>query len=132
MARKQHQINMAFRSMTTSPVRMGQSRGKELFHITMKRPYEVAFILRVDSAGDDAINDQISQVQGWIEANEYGQVTKIDRWGRRKLAYEIDRQRDGYYVIMEANIDPKGLPEVERNLKLSPAVLRYLIIRADQ
>jgi small subunit ribosomal protein S6 len=98
----------------------------------MKKPYEVAFILRVDSAGDDAINDQISQVQGWIEANEYGQVTKIDRWGRRKLAYEIDRQRDGYYVIMEANIDPKGLPEVERNLKLSSAVLRYLIIRADQ
>jgi small subunit ribosomal protein S6 len=98
----------------------------------MKRPYEIAFIVRIESAGDEAINDQVTQVQGWIEANGAGQVTKIDRWGRRKLAYEIDRQREGYYVIMEANIDPKGLPEVERNLKLSSAILRYLIIRTDE
>ncbi|MBZ0298625.1 MAG: 30S ribosomal protein S6 [Anaerolineae bacterium] len=99
----------------------------------MKRPYEVSFIVRIESSsGDEAINDQITQVQSWIETGEYGQVTKIDRWGRRKLAYEIDRQREGYYVIMEANIDPQGLPEVERNMKLSPAVLRYLIIRADE
>jgi small subunit ribosomal protein S6 len=98
----------------------------------MKRPYEIACIVRIESAGDEAINDQVTQVQGWIEANGAGQVTKIDRWGRRKLAYEIDRQREGYYVIMEANIDPKGLPEVERNLKLSSAILRYLIIRTDE
>ena len=98
----------------------------------MKRPYEIAFIVRIESAGDEAINDQITQVQGWIEANGSGQVTKIDRWGRRKLAYDIDRQREGYYVIMEANVDPKGLPEVERNLKLSSAILRYLVIRTDE
>jgi small subunit ribosomal protein S6 len=98
----------------------------------MKRPYEIAFIVRIESAGDEAINDQITQVQGWIEANELGQVTKIDRWGRRKLAYEIDRQREGYYVIMEASADPTGLPELERNLKLSPAILRYLVIRKDE
>lgn len=98
----------------------------------MKRPYEIAFIIRIESAGDEAINDQVTQVQGWIEANGNGQVTKIDRWGRRKLAYEIDRQREGYYVIMQANVDPLGLPEVERNLKLSSAILRYLIIRTDE
>ena len=97
----------------------------------MKRPYELAFVVRIESSGDEAINDQIAQVQTWVEAEEFGQVTKIDRWGRRKLAYEIDRQREGYYVIMEANIDPKGLPELERNLKLSSAILRYLIVRAD-
>ncbi|MAS34437.1 MAG: 30S ribosomal protein S6 [Anaerolineaceae bacterium] len=98
----------------------------------MKRPYEIAFVVRIESSGDEAINDQISQVQAWVEADEHGQVTKIDRWGRRKLAYEIDRQRDGYYVIMEANVDPVGLPELERNMKLSSAILRYLVIRADE
>src|SRR5690606_16998338 len=98
----------------------------------MRKPYELTFVLRTDSGGDDAINEQISQVQEWIEADEYGQVTKIDRWGRRKLAYEIDRQREGYYVLMEANIDPLGLPELERNLKLTSPILRYLIIRADE
>ena len=81
---------------------------------------------------DAEIAKLIGQVQGWVEANGSGQVTKIDRWGRRKLAYEIDRQREGYYVIMEASVDPQSLPEVERNLKLSPAILRYLIIRTDE
>lgn len=98
----------------------------------MKRPYEISCVLRLESAGDEAINEQIAQIQTWIEADEYGQVTKIDRWGRRRLAYEIDRQREAYYVIMEANVDPKGLPEIERNLKLSSSILRYLIIRADE
>ena len=98
----------------------------------MKRAYELGFIVRIEAGGDEAVNDQIAQVQSWVEADEFGQVTKIDRWGRRKLEYEIDRQREGYYVFMEANIDPEGLPELERNLKLSNAVLRYLVIRADE
>jgi small subunit ribosomal protein S6 len=98
----------------------------------MKRAYELGFIVRIESGGDDAINDQISQVQAWVEADEHGQVSKIDRWGRRRLEYEIDRQREGYYVFIEANIDPAGLPELERNLKLSSNILRYLIIRPDE
>ena len=51
----------------------------------MKRAYELGFIVRIESGGDEAINDQISQVQTWVEAESHGQVTKIDRWGRRKL-----------------------------------------------
>ncbi len=98
----------------------------------MKRAYELALVIRMESGGDDSINEQITNVQAWVEAEELGQVTKIDRWGRRRLAYEIDRQRDGYYVILEANIDPDGLPEIERNLKLASGILRYLIVRADE
>ncbi len=96
----------------------------------MKRAYELGFIVRLDS-NEEVINDSVSQVQTWVEANELGQVTKIDRWGRRKLAYEIDKQRDGYYVFMYADIDPDNLPELERNLKLSTSVLRYLIVLAE-
>lgn len=98
----------------------------------MKRPYELTFIVRTEAAGDEAINEQIGQVQTWVEAEDHGQVTKIDRWGRRRLAYQIDNQREGYYVMMEANIDPEGLPEIERNLKLSTSVLRYLVVRAEE
>ncbi len=96
----------------------------------MKRAYELGFIVRLDS-NEEVINESVSQVQTWVEANELGQVTKIDRWGRRKLAYEIDKQRDGYYVFMYADIDPVNLPELERNLKLSSTVLRYLIVLAE-
>ncbi|MBZ0293762.1 MAG: 30S ribosomal protein S6 [Anaerolineae bacterium] len=97
----------------------------------MRRAYELGFIVRLDP-NEEVINDAISQVQTWVEADELGQVTKIDRWGRRKLAYEIDKQRDGYYVFMYADIDPQNLPELERNLKLSNTILRYLIVLEEK
>jgi small subunit ribosomal protein S6 len=96
----------------------------------MRHPYELTFIVRVDPS-EEVINNTVTQVQGWVEVDNLGQVTKIDRWGRRRLAYEIDKQRDGYYVCMTAEIDPRNLPELERNLRLSPDVLRYLLVRPD-
>lgn len=98
----------------------------------MKRPYEVTFIVRLDNTDDNQVNNTIDQVRGWIETGEQGTVAKIDRWGRKKLAYEIDRQREGYYVLMNADIEAGGLPELERNLNLSPFILRYLVVRADE
>jgi small subunit ribosomal protein S6 len=94
----------------------------------MRNSYELTFIVRIDP-NEEVMNNSVTQVQSWVEADNLGQVTKIDRWGRRKLAYEIDKQRDGYYVCMSADIDPKNLPELERNLRLAPSILRYLIIR---
>lgn len=98
----------------------------------MRRPYEVAFIVRLDVTDENQVNNTIDQVRAWIEAEQLGQVTKIDRWGRRKLAYEIDKQREGYYVLMESQIESHALVELERNLNLSPYILRYLVIRADE
>ena len=120
-----------FRSTQRARVEVGQSQGKEISKFPMRHTYELTFIVRVDPS-EEVINNSVTQVQGWVEADELGQVTKIDRWGRRKLAYEIDKQRDGYYVLMNADIDPKNLPELERNLKLSPTVLRYLLIRPGE
>ncbi len=97
----------------------------------MFNPYELTVIIRNDP-NDETINTAIRQIQSWMEAGDRGKVTKIDRWGRRKLAYEISRQRDGYYVCINGEMDPANLPELERNLKLSPSVLRYLLIRADE
>ena len=97
----------------------------------MRRPYEVAFIVRLDVTDENQVNNTIDQVRAWIEAEQLGQVTKIDRWGRRKLAYEIDKQREGYYVLMESQIESRALIELERNMNLSPFILRYLVIRAD-
>ncbi len=96
----------------------------------MRHSYELTFIVRNDP-NDEVINTTVGQVQGWVEANSLGQVTKVDRWGRRRLAYELDKQREGYYVCMTADMDPANLPELERNLKLSSSVLRYLLIRTD-
>ncbi|MBC7869852.1 MAG: 30S ribosomal protein S6 [Chitinophagaceae bacterium] len=96
----------------------------------MKKAYELTFIVRLDP-NEEVINDMVNQVKNWVETNELGTVTKIDRWGRRKMAYEIDKQREGYYVLMLADIDAANLGELERNLRLSPTVLRHLLIRPD-
>lgn len=96
----------------------------------MKRAYELAFIVRMDP-NQAVIDEAVQQVQDWVEADEMGNITSIDRWGQRRLAYEIDKQRDGYYVIMHVDIDPAALPEIEENLKLSNAILRYLLIRQE-
>ncbi|MDX2160490.1 MAG: 30S ribosomal protein S6 [bacterium] len=98
----------------------------------MKRAYEVAFIVRLDNTDESVINNTVDQVRAWVETGELGQVQRIDRWGRRKLAYEIDKQREGYYVIMESQIEPTALSEIERNMNLSPFLLRYLVIRKDE
>ncbi|NDJ62046.1 MAG: 30S ribosomal protein S6 [Chloroflexi bacterium] len=98
----------------------------------MKRAYELTFIVRLDNTDDNLLNETIEQVRGWVEADQLGQVTKIDRWGRRKLAYEIDNQREGFYVLMESQIEPNSLVELERNLNLSPYILRYLVVRTEE
>jgi small subunit ribosomal protein S6 len=119
----------AFRFALDTHSDAGQTRGKETKIFPMRKAYELTFIVRLDP-NEEVINNAISQVQSWVEADNLGQVTKVDRWGRRKLAYEIDKQRDGYYVYMDAEMDPKNLTELERNLKLSSSILRHLIVRA--
>lgn len=98
----------------------------------MKRAYELTFIVRLDGMDDASINNTVDQVRAWVEADELGQISKIDRWGRRKLAYEIDKQREGYYVMFDSKIEPRAIGEIERNLNLSPYVLRYLFVRTDE
>jgi small subunit ribosomal protein S6 len=53
----------------------------------------------------------------------------VDRWGKRTLAYEIRKKREGYYVLVELTAEPKATAELERHLALSDEVLRHKIIR---
>ncbi len=122
-------MNEDFPLRSVRPYVTGANPGKGAYRFPMKHSYELTFIARLDP-NEEVINNTITQVQQWVEAGEQGNVTKLDRWGKRKLAYEIDKQRDGYYVCMFADIDGAALPELERNLKLSPDVIRYLLIRA--
>ncbi len=121
----------AFRSIWCARIRIGQFRGKEILY-SMKRPYELTFVLRIDP-NEQVMKDNVAKVQSWVEVEETGKVNKIDtnHWGRRRLAYEIDGQREGYYVMMYADIDTDNLEELDRNLKLSPFILRHLLIRTD-
>jgi small subunit ribosomal protein S6 len=96
----------------------------------VNRPYELGFIIpsSVQEADTQAV---ISMVQEWIESKG-GAVTKVNYWGRRRLAYPIDDFREGYYVFLNMDYPPQQLVELERSLQLSDRVIRHLVVRLDE
>jgi small subunit ribosomal protein S6 len=69
----------------------------------------------------DRITKIVSQVGG--------EVGKVDRWGRRRLAYEIARQSEGYYVVVAFTAEPSVIAELERSLHLADEVLRFKVVQ---
>ena len=67
--------------------------------------------------------DRISKVA----AGSGGSVGKIDRWGRRRLAFEISRQKEGYYVVVRFSAEPTTQAELERQLHLADEVIRFKV-----
>ena len=104
----------------------GQSRGKEALPM---RNYELMFILRPD-LDETAVYETVEKVSGWITGSG-GTVDKIDMWGKRPLAYPIRKQKDGQYVLVQAQIEPKFGAELERNLRFQEPVLRFLLTRVQ-
>ncbi len=91
--------------------------------------YEVMYV--IDTAIEDqARADVITRFSGIVE-NNGGKVERVDEWGKRRLAYPINYKTEGYYVLMYMSA-PSDLPrELERNFKISDAILRYLVTRLE-
>jgi small subunit ribosomal protein S6 len=87
------------------------------------REYECLLILpaEADEALVGAATDRIEKVV----AKHSGQVHGVDRWGRRRLAYEIDRRTEGYYVVVTFAAEPSAQAELDRTLNLADEVVRY-------
>lgn len=96
----------------------------------MNRPYELGFIIP-SNIPETETQGVIDTVRGWIESLD-GQVTNVDYWGRRRLAYSIEEFREGYYVFLHMDFAPSRLRELENNLHLSNQVIRHLVIRLDE
>ncbi len=87
--------------------------------------YEVVLILQPDLE-EAVISTAVDKVTTWIK-DAGGSVSKNDTWGRRRLAYAIRKQRDGYYVLLTAQMPPSFIHELERNLRLLEPVMRYMV-----
>lgn len=91
------------------------------------RPYEIVIIL--DPSLDDQTNENVvKRTVGQVTASG-GSAGRIERWGRRKLAYEINKKSEGYYVLIEASMPGESVSEINRQLQLSDEVIRHGIIR---
>lgn len=95
------------------------------------REYETIYILRpdVDADGAEKVGSRVSDVIG----REAGRLTKVEAWGRRRLAYDINKHRRGVYMYVKYLGTGRTVSEVERNLRLADSVLKYqtILLRSD-
>lgn len=91
------------------------------------RTYELLFITRgnLDEPTVQANVDRFTKLIG----DQGGAVEKVDHWGKRQFAYEIDHMTDGYYTVIDFQSTPEGLVEVERQLRIADEVVRHKVVR---
>ncbi|MGI6617403.1 MAG: 30S ribosomal protein S6 [Saccharofermentanales bacterium] len=95
----------------------------------MTKKYELLYVLN-GTLRADQLKAQMQRVQELVESVA-DEITDIVEWGRRRLAYEIQDVREGYYVIVHFNMNPEHASELERLLRINDAVMRYLIVLAE-
>ena len=94
------------------------------------RQYELIYIVSPE-ATEQEINDLHAQVEANV-TRFAGELVKTENWGRRKLAYEIGPHREGVYVLELINGSGELMKEIERRLRVSDRILRYLVVRVDE
>jgi len=93
------------------------------------RAYECMFIIspQLDEENTEAVIAKFDK----LITDQGGEVTKTDRMGRRRLAYEIDGNMEGYYTILYFNAEPTLVAELDRVFLITEGVIRHLIVRKD-
>ena len=91
--------------------------------------YEAVYILQPDLS-EEQIAALVAKFKAVVEAN--GTVSEIDEWGKRRLAYPINDENDGYYVLVNFSCEPDFPAELDRVLKITDGVLRSLIVAKDE
>lgn len=92
--------------------------------------YETVFIARQDLS--TAQVEELTKFFSDFITKDGGKITKTENWGLRSLAYRINKNRKGHYVLIETDTPPAALIEMERNMRLHEDVLRYISIRLDE
>jgi small subunit ribosomal protein S6 len=96
----------------------------------MTRKYELVYVVSPD-ASDEQVTELHTQIEGIVQRMG-GQLEKTENWGRRKLAYEIGRHKEGTYVLELINGGGDLMKEIDRRLKVLDYVIRHLVVRIDE
>lgn len=94
------------------------------------RQYEVMYVLRPDLE-EEKVKANVARYSDVITSFG-GEVTNLQEMGKRRLAYEIDKIREGYYVLMNFKANPDAVAEAERLMKINDDVIRFLFVREDK
>lgn len=94
------------------------------------RIYEELFIIRPDATEEEI--DQIVKQLTQLITDSGGIVDKVEKWGNRKLAYTVAKYDEGYYVLIQFQSSPSLVRELERRLRVTDAVIKFLTVRIDE
>ena len=94
------------------------------------RIYEELFIVKPD-APEEELDALVEQLRTQL-TNAGGTVDKVDKWGKRRLAYKVDKYREGAYVLIQFTAGPETVKELERRLRVSDLVIKFLTVRIDE
>ena len=93
------------------------------------KAYELLYIIRPD-LDEEATSALVDRLSGLVATNG-GENLKVDKWGKRRLAYEIDDYKEGQYILMNFDGEGSTSQEIERVIKISDDVIRFLTVRKD-
>lgn len=88
--------------------------------------YEVMVIVK--PADEEVVNATIEKIEALI-ARVGGTVEKVDRWGKRRLAYAVKKFTDGFYVLINFEADPAEIQEIDRVMKINDQILKHLVVK---
>ncbi len=94
------------------------------------RSYELVFIVHPE-VDEDGLTAVTEKVEGLIKRNG-GKVTRIEPWGLRRLAYPIQKQWDGQYVLMRLELESQSVVGLEHDLGLTEQIMRHLVVRVEE
>ena len=94
------------------------------------RRYETIFIAS-PVLTDEQVDDLVRNFEGII-AEQGGELLKTDKWGRKKLAYEVQKFSEGYYTLFEMNAGSNLIAELERRFRNHDSVIKFLSVRMDE
>lgn len=95
----------------------------------VERKYETVFIIS-PTLDDEARNALVEKFKNLISSN--GQLLNVEEWGKRRLAYKIDKHAEGYYVLMQFASKPDFPRELERVYRITDGVIRFLIVKLEK
>ncbi|MBP9015193.1 MAG: 30S ribosomal protein S6 [Candidatus Atribacteria bacterium] len=91
--------------------------------------YELGVIFR-PTLSEEELNSEVEKLKAFL--GEKGEVVKVDLWGRRKLAYSVQKYQEGYYVFFNFKISPSQVTEVKRWISLNEKIIRHLLVKEDE
>jgi small subunit ribosomal protein S6 len=94
------------------------------------RVYEVMYIAQPDTTDDDIakLNEAITN----LVEKDGGTVSVVEGWGRRRMAYPINKKTEGYYVLLEIEGSGQEIAELERRFRVNDLIMRYMTVRVDE